>query len=608
MGKLIKNHWARLIIITASIYQIAAGVHGFFWPKIFWDFVTKNFDVAVKPIPILQSINVFLGLVMLAWEWPLGLLAGSAMHRSIEASAKYPAHLKSRNALFLRFYLISSVPSEASFVVAVSPSNRRSRVKTKRVSPSKSARATSSPAFSAALAAPKLPSSSLRRLQTRSQQSQPNMFGCLRSSSRTRPNIFAPFRRQSLRCLSSATEQQPQHATSNTVKIIEVGPRDGLQNEKRSISLATKIELIQRLSKTGLTDIEAGSFVSPKWVPQVGLFSCISVQDCWYCQLIYYWHWRREPTRKIDTETEVRTVTYSKQMADTSEILSYLLQNPSSTHTPETSISYSFLAPNARGLQDALSILRANSTAYRSFSPPSPPPIETDKTLPSSSPAAGEASTPKPFIELSVFAAATESFTQKNLNTDIATSLLRFKEVIVGAKAEGLRVRAYISVVLGCPFEGYDVDPRCVADIACSLLEMGADEISLGDTTGMGTAPRTAHLLRALSSAGIQTSDLCMHFHDTYGQALVNTAVSLEHGVRRFDSSVGGLGGCPYSPGATGNVSTEDLVYFMESLGMETGVDLEAVAEVGEWITKEVGVGNSSSAGKAILGKRRAER
>ncbi|PBP18026.1 aldolase [Diplocarpon rosae] len=311
------------------------------------------------------------------------------------------------------------------------------------------------------------------------------MFRCLRTSSRLRPSTFAPSIRQSLRCLSTATEQQPQHATSNTVKIIEVGPRDGLQNEKRSIPLATKIELIERLSKTGLTDIEAGSFVSPKWVPQ---------------------------------------------MADTSDILSYLLQNPSSTHTPETPISYSFLAPNARGLQDALSILRANSTAYRSFSPPSPPPFETDKTSPSSSPAAGEASTPKPFIELSVFAAATESFTQKNLNSDISTSLLRFKEVIVGAKAEGLRVRAYISVVLGCPFEGYDVDPRRVADIACSLLEMGADEISLGDTTGMGTAPRTAHLLRALSSAGIQTSDLCMHFHDTYGQALVNTAVSLEHG------------------------------------------------------------------------------
>ncbi|KAK6582770.1 hypothetical protein PZA11_005178 [Diplocarpon coronariae] len=419
----------------------------------------------------------------------------------------------------------------------------------------------------------------------------------LRVLSRCRPNLSAPAIRQGLRCLSSATQQQTQHATSNTVKIIEVGPRDGLQNEKRSIPLSTKIELIERLSKTGLTDIEGGSFVSPKWVPQIVLVLPIAL-----VLALASGHNGRE-----GTWTEVRTVTYPKQMADTSEILSYLLKHPPSTHTSETPISYSFLAPNARGLQDALSILRANPAAYQSFSPPSPP-RETDDSTPSPSPPAGEASPPKPFVELSVFAAATESFTQKNLNTDIETSLLQFKEVIVGAKAEGLRVRAYISVVLGCPFEGYDVDPHRVAEIACSLLEMGADEISLGDTTGMGTAPRTAHLLRALSSAGIQTSDMCMHFHDTYGQALVNTAVSLEHGIRRFDSSVGGLGGCPYSPGATGNVSTENLVYFMESLGMETGVDLEAVAEVGGWITKEVGVGNSSSAGKAILGKRGMER
>ena len=206
---------------------------------------------------------------------------------------------------------------------------------------------------------------------------------------------------------------------------------------------------------------------------------------------------------------------------------------------------------------------------------------------------------------MSVFAAATESFSQKNLNCDIETSLSRFKEVIIGAKAAGLRVRAYISVVLGCPFEGYDVDPKRVAEIACDLMEMGADEIDLGDTTGMGTAPRTGELLRSMRAAGIRNEDLAMHFHDTYGQALVNTAVSLEHGIRRFDASVGGLGGCPYSPGATGNVSTEDLVYFLESLGMETGIDLDAVADIGDWITKEIEKPNSSSVGKAILGKRR---
>lgn len=270
-------------------------------------------------------------------------------------------------------------------------------------------------------------------------------------------------------------------------------------------------------------------------------------------------------------------------MADSNQILEHTLKTPPPSTDP---ISYSFLAPNTRGLESALSILNAHPDTYQSF---------TD-TTPSSLPS----------IELSVFAAATESFTQKNLNTDIATSLLRFKEVITGAKGAGLRVRAYISVVLGCPFEGYDVDPQKVAEIACSLLEMGADEIDLGDTTGMGTAPRTGALLRAMAAAGIRNEDLTMHFHDTYGQALVNTAVSLEHGVRRFDSSVGGLGGCPYSPGATGNVSSEDLVYFMESLGMETGVDLDKLSEIGEWICGEIGKGNGSSVGKAILGKRKA--
>jgi hydroxymethylglutaryl-CoA lyase len=206
---------------------------------------------------------------------------------------------------------------------------------------------------------------------------------------------------------------------------------------------------------------------------------------------------------------------------------------------------------------------------------------------------------------MSIFPAATESFTQKNLNCSIEASLQRFKEVIQGAKANGLRVRAYISVVLGCPFEGPDVDPRRVAEIATDLLEMGADEIDLGDTTGMGTAPTTKNLLRSMQAAGIRNEDISMHFHDTYGQALVNTAVSLEHGIRTFDSSVGGLGGCPYSPGATGNVATEDMVYFLDSLGMDTGLDLDALAEIGEWITKEIGKPHESSVGKAVLAKRR---
>ncbi|CCC10926.1 unnamed protein product [Sordaria macrospora k-hell] len=343
---------------------------------------------------------------------------------------------------------------------------------------------------------------------------------------------------------SSESTQQPKF--DNRVKIVEVGPRDGLQNEKKSIPLATKIELIERLAKTGLQTIEAGAFVSPKWVPQ---------------------------------------------MANSSEILEHLLKTPPPSPVP---LTYSFLAPNTKGLDSAFSLLSQYPKAF-----------ETE-TAGRSSKVAQEGG--KPALEIAVFAAATESFSQKNLNCSIDTSLTRFKDVIQQAKAANLRVRAYISVVLGCPFEGYDVDPHRVASIATTLLEMGADEISLGDTTGMGTAPRTKELLSCLSSAGIRNEDLAMHFHDTYGQALVNTAVALEHGIRTFDSSVGGLGGCPYSPGATGNVATENVVYFMESLGMDTGVDLDRVADIGHWITREIGKANDSAVGKAVLGARTRER
>ncbi|QIW97872.1 hypothetical protein AMS68_003390 [Peltaster fructicola] len=175
------------------------------------------------------------------------------------------------------------------------------------------------------------------------------------------------------------------------------------------------------------------------------------------------------------------------------------------------------------------------------------------------------------------------------------------------AKREGYPVRAYISVALGCPFEGPDVDPHRVAEIAASLLEMGADEISVADTTGMGTAPRTRRLLQTLKEAGIRDEDLALHFHDTFGQALVNTVVSLDHGIRTFDSAVGGLGGCPYSPGATGNVATEDLVYMLHSLGAKTGIDLEEMSRIGDWITGEIGKKNSSSAGKATLARLRRD-
>jgi len=272
-------------------------------------------------------------------------------------------------------------------------------------------------------------------------------------------------------------------------------------------------------------------------------------------------------------------------MDNSSQILTHLLTSPPKSSSP---LTFSFLTPNQRGLTNALDLLSANSGKYTTSSP-------TPST---------------PAVEIAIFAAATESFSKKNLNSSVAQSLETYKHVIQSAKEHSpssspLRVRAYISVVLGCPFEGYDVSPHRVAEIATELLEMGADEIALGDTTGMGTAPRTKELLTCLRAAGVRNEDVAMHFHDTYGQALVNIAVALEHGIRVFDVSVGGLGGCPYSPGATGNVATEDVVYFLESLGMDTGVDLDAVADCGEWISKELGRANASTVGRAVLGARR---
>lgn len=270
-------------------------------------------------------------------------------------------------------------------------------------------------------------------------------------------------------------------------------------------------------------------------------------------------------------------------MKNSDTILEHLLTKNAASPRP---ITYSFLAPNMKGYNDAAAILARHPTSFATEAS-----SESEKAV-------------KPSIEVAVFAAATESFSQKNLNCSISESLKKFAEVINAAKEAGLSVRAYISVVLGCPFEGYDVNPHKVAEIATELLEMGADEISLGDTTGMGTAPRTQALLKCLESAGVRPVDLAMHFHDTYGQALVNTAVALEHGIMTFDSSIGGLGGCPYSPGATGNVSTENMVYFLETLGMDTGCDLDALADIGHWISNELGRPNDSIVGKAVLGAR----
>ncbi|KAF2497309.1 hydroxymethylglutaryl-CoA lyase [Lophium mytilinum] len=345
--------------------------------------------------------------------------------------------------------------------------------------------------------------------------------------------------------------------SSEHIRIVEVGPRDGLQNEKQSISLATKMELIERLARTGLETIEAGSFVAPKWVPQ---------------------------------------------MANSSEILQHILQTPPASKEP---ITYQFLLPNIKGLDnfmttyDSFNTSKSAEEAYPT--PPGTPPAENTS---SQDPNASEISpqqTPK--IELSLFTAATESFTQKNTNCSIAESLKRFEPIMSRAKSLALPVRAYISVALGCPYEGPDTDPHRVAELAVSLLEMGADEISVGDTTGMGTAPKTAALLKVLKEAGVETKDLALHFHDTYGMALVNTVVALEHGVRTFDASVSGLGGCPYSPGATGNVATEDLVHLVNSLGASTGVNLEELSKVGEWISGELGRKNDANAGKAVLAR-----
>jgi hydroxymethylglutaryl-CoA lyase len=290
------------------------------------------------------------------------------------------------------------------------------------------------------------------------------------------------------------------------------------------------------------------------------------------------------------------------QMANSAEVLNYLLGHPPAA---PHEIAYNFLVPNLKGLENLIRTFDAanlSEPAIDSSSLPTPPPSpEPDgrRASPGRNPTSGQ-----PFsVEISIFAAATEAFSKANTNCTIAESLERFKRIVTLAKTKNLRVRGYVSVALGCPFEGPNVSPSKVAEVTASLLEMGADEVSVADTTGMGTAPRTREMLKALSAAGIATNDLALHFHDTYGQALVNTVIGLEHGIRTFDSSVGGLGGCPYSKGATGNISTEDLVYCLHSLGAKTGIDLQKMAEIGAWITSEIGRPNEGRAGKALLAR-----
>ncbi len=295
------------------------------------------------------------------------------------------------------------------------------------------------------------------------------------------------------------------------VKIVEVGPRDGLQNESQLVPSAVKIELIDRLGQAGLKAIEATAFVSPKWVPQ---------------------------------------------MADSSEVMAGLPRR--------AGVGYPVLVPNLKGFEQAL--------------------------------AAGAE-------EIAVFAAASEAFSQKNINCSIAESLERFRPVAEAAQQHNLRLRGYVSCVVGCPYQGA-VPPAAVAEVAVRLLEMGCHEISLGDTIGVGTPASVARMLDAVALL-VPIERLAGHYHDTYGMALANIYASLEMGVAVFDASVAGLGGCPYAAGASGNVATEDVVYLMNGLGIETGVDLERLVDAGAFICAELGRAPASKVARAILAKRR---
>jgi len=299
-------------------------------------------------------------------------------------------------------------------------------------------------------------------------------------------------------------------ALPGKVRIVEVGPRDGLQNEKQEVPTKVKLELIERLADAGLPAVEATAFVSPKWVPQ---------------------------------------------MADHTEVLEGIRRKPG--------VSYPVLTPNLKGFQAAH--------------------------------AAGA-------TEVAIFGAASEAFSKKNINCSIAESLERFRPVADAAKLAGVKVRGYISCVLGCPYEG-DVSPEKVAEVAAALHDMGCYEVSLGDTIGVGTPGKTQRMIEAVAKR-VPIERLAGHYHDTYGQALANIYASLELGVATFDSSVAGLGGCPYAKGASGNVATEDVIYMLHGLGIRTGVDLGKVVDTGQWICGVIGKEPASKAGKAIAAKR----
>lgn len=291
------------------------------------------------------------------------------------------------------------------------------------------------------------------------------------------------------------------------VRLVEVGPRDGLQNESQPISVADKVILVDALSEAGLSYIEVGSFVSPKWVPQ---------------------------------------------MAGSAEVFARIQRKPG--------VTYAALAPNLRGLEDAL--------------------------------AAG-------VQEVAVFAAASEAFSQRNINCSISESLDRFIPLMEAARLHGIKVRGYVSCVLGCPYEGH-VPSEQVAAVAKELVAMGCYEVSLGDTIGTGTPGATRRLFEVVGQQ-VPRSQLAGHFHDTFGQALANIYASLLEGIEVFDSSVAGLGGCPYAKGATGNVATEDVLYMLNGLGIDTGIDLDKLILAGQRICEGLKRSNGSRVAKARL-------
>ena len=289
------------------------------------------------------------------------------------------------------------------------------------------------------------------------------------------------------------------------VRLVEVGPRDGLQNEAQPISVADKVQLVDALSAAGLSYIEVSSFVSPKWVPQ---------------------------------------------MAGSADVFAQIQRKPG--------VTYGALAPNLRGFEDAL--------------------------------AAG-------VKEVAVFAAASEAFSQRNINCSISESLERFAPIMAAARQHGISVRGYVSCVLGCPYEG-EIAPEQVAAVARELYAMGCYEVSLGDTIGTGTAGTTRRLFEVVG-AQVPRDKLAGHFHDTYGQAIANIYAGLLEGITVFDSSIAGLGGCPYAKGASGNVATEDVLYLLNGLGIDTGIDLDALIRAGLQISHVLGRPTGSRVAKA---------